>query len=103
MRQLRVRALARMDISEAFDWYRERSPESAMEFLRAAEVTLTLILHSPAIYLELRRGIRRALLSGFPYAVYFEMLPEAIVVHGVIHGRRDPGRWAARIDQPTPR
>lgn len=102
MRQLRIRAVARRDISDAFEWYRERSPDSAMAFLREVDATLLRMLGSPNAHPELRSGIRRALLRGFPYVVYFETLPAAIVVHGVIHGRRAPARWLSRIDRTTP-
>jgi len=40
--------------------------------------------------------IRRAQLGRFPYLVYYVVLPEAVSVIAVMHGRREPRRWQSR-------
>jgi plasmid stabilization system protein ParE len=43
-----------------------------------------------------RGETRRALLRRFPYAIYFRLLDEEIVILGVVHGRRHPRIWERR-------
>jgi plasmid stabilization system protein ParE len=43
VRLLRIRQLARAEIIEAFDWYRERSPRAAAGFIEALD---TALLHA---------------------------------------------------------
>jgi len=40
--------------------------------------------------------LRRVLLAGFPYAVYYKVYPKMISVVGVIHGHRHPSVWLRR-------
>jgi putative addiction module component (TIGR02574 family) len=39
---------------------------------------------------------RLALVRRVPYAIYFHAMPDAVVVLGVIHGRRHSRRWQSR-------
>ena len=96
MLPLRVRAAARREIEAAFDWYRERSPSAAVGFLDAVDEAFVRISNAPEQYLVVHGRLRRALLSGYPYAVYYKMYPHVISVVGVIHGHRHPSTWLRR-------
>ena len=41
------------------------------------------------------RGYHRALSKRFPYAIYYRIIGESVVVHAVLDCRRNP-RWTAR-------
>ena len=96
MRPLRVRALARREIDEAFDWYAARSHMAALGFLDALDDALLSIARAPEQHLVVRGLLRRALLNGYPYAVYYKTYPALISVVGVIHGHRHPQVWLQR-------
>ena len=55
------------------------------------------LLRNPFAYQELRSGIRRALTKQFPYAVYFSVEGETILVLAVLHTARDPAEWQERM------
>jgi plasmid stabilization system protein ParE len=40
--------------------------------------------------------IRRVRLRRFPYAIYFRVSGDEVVVLAVMHGRRHPRRWSSR-------
>jgi plasmid stabilization system protein ParE len=40
--------------------------------------------------------VRRALLQRFPYAVYFILDDQIIVILAILHQRRDPAVWKRR-------
>lgn len=96
MLPLRVRALARQELEAAFDWYHERSPSAAEGFLDAVDAAFMHITHAPKQPLVVSGMLRRVLLSGYPYAVYYKQYPNVISVVGVIHGHRHPRTWLRR-------
>ena len=96
MPALAVRVRARAEIDEAFEWYRTRSQDAAANFLTAVDRALADIAAAPARFPVVRGRLRRLLLHGFPYAVYYKIYPRTISVVGVIHGHRDPETWLAR-------
>jgi plasmid stabilization system protein ParE len=91
-----VRLTARAEIDEAFEWYRARSPSAASDFLDAVDRVLTHIAEAPERFPVVRGRLRRVLLPGFPYAIYYKVLPRTISVVGVIHGHRHPDTWLRR-------
>ena len=93
MRRIIVRARARAEIEEAFDWYRVRSTTAAAEFVDAVDHALSSIADAPDRYPVVRGRLRRLLLPGFPYAVYYKAFERSVSVVGVIHGRRHPDTW----------
>jgi plasmid stabilization system protein ParE len=76
---------------------RLKSPGLGFEFLQELRVAYQRIIDGPTGYQELRSGIRRTLTRRFPYAVYFAVQGDAIVVLGVLHTARDPAEWQRRI------
>ncbi len=85
-----------LDVEVAFEWYESERPGLGVEFLDELRATYNRIADGPFKYQELRAGIRRALLKRFPYAVYFAIEAESIVVVAVLHVSRDPAQWQRR-------
>jgi len=55
------------------------------------------ILDHPFGYQDLRFGIRRVLTHRFPYAIYFAVEGETIVIVAVLSTARDPEEWQRRV------
>ncbi|MDQ3207137.1 MAG: type II toxin-antitoxin system RelE/ParE family toxin [Gemmatimonadota bacterium] len=66
------------------------------EFLRAARAVLALIERNPSQFPVVLEDIRRSHLLRFPYAVYYFIEDQRIVVIACAHDRRHPRRWASR-------
>lgn len=96
MRRLRIRKLAKAEITSAFEWYGRQSPSAAQRFLIAVDDAVAAIEQAPDRHVVVRRNLRRVLLVGFPYAVYYKAFPTVISVVGVIHGHRHPDVWLHR-------
>lgn len=91
-----VRPAAAADIDEAFLWYEAQRPGLGREFLAAADTLIDAIAEHPLRHPVIRRNTRRALMRRFPYAMYFRVYDEVIVVVACMHGRRNPRRWQVR-------
>lgn len=87
---------ADLDIEATFHWYEKKRSGLGLEFLDELRVTYSRIVDGPLKYQELRSGIRRALVKRFPYAVYFAVEVDVIVVLAVLHASRDPLEWQRR-------
>jgi plasmid stabilization system protein ParE len=96
VRRLRVRKIARAEIVAAFEWYLERSPAAAREFVDAVEEAMSVIEEAAERHPIIQGRLRRVLLRRFPYAVYYKVFPSTISVVGVIHGHRHPDTWLRR-------
>lgn len=44
--------------------------------------------------------VRRAMARRFPYAVFFDIEPQRLVVMAIAHSSRRPGYWGGRIKPP---
>jgi len=95
---VRIRAQARAEIAEAFDWYFARSRDAAVDFLAELDSAFRQIAEAPEQFSVVRGRLRRVLLHRFPYAVYYKPYPTVISVVGVIHGRRHPNTWSRRAE-----
>jgi len=89
-------ALAQADVEEAFRWYEAQRPGLGFTFRHAIDVAVAAVEAAPEAYATIHRSARRILLPKFPYALYYRVLPEYIVVIGCIHGKRHPRIWRSR-------
>lgn len=90
------RPQAQAELFEARDWYEARQEGLGIEFSVAVDATVANISDRPLAYPRVHNEIRRAILQRFPYAVFFELLEDEIVVLAVLHGRRHPRIWQSR-------
>ena len=91
---------ADLDIEAAFHWYENERPGLGLESLGELRAAYSRIARGPLGYQDLRSGIRRALLRRFPYAVYFAIDGDVVVVLAVLHVSRAPTEWQRRRDDP---
>lgn len=93
IRPLLLRPRAESDIQSIFEWYESKRPGLGDEFLAALRARLEVIQESPEIYTVVYRNVRRAVLSRFPYLVFYVVQPARIAVLAVLHHARSPATW----------
>lgn len=93
MRAITLRRAAQRDIEAAVAWYDDQAPGLGLRLLDAIGAVVARLAQSPEQFPVVRPGVRRALTSGFPYAVYFKATQASVVVLAVMHLRRRPGTW----------
>jgi plasmid stabilization system protein ParE len=84
------------EVEAAFEWYENERQGLGLEFLDELRAAYNRVADGPHKYQELRGGIRRAFLRRFPYAVYFAIEGDVVVVVAVLHASRDPAEWQRR-------
>lgn len=84
------------EIGEAYEWYEIQLPHLGTEFLGAFDAQFKVIGETPLLYAETQRGVRRALLSHFPYGVFYALSGDIVSILGVIHTSRNPRGWPRR-------
>lgn len=96
LRRWVVRPLAQADIEAAAAWYEEQQSGLGLRFVDAADQVLTRIRATPLQFPAISAAVHRALLHTFPYAIYFRVTEESVVILAVLHLRRDPRKWRTR-------
>lgn len=90
---LRFRPEVAAELQDAREWYEARQPGLGDELFVELESVLTRIDGSPRSFAKVHGEVHRALLRRFPYAVFFVVEPDAMVILAVLHQALDPGRW----------
>jgi plasmid stabilization system protein ParE len=92
-----VRPLAEADLEDAARWYDDERAGLAERFLSEVDRTFARIRERPLQFPTVGSDVRRALLHTFPYAVYFRSSDGVVAVLAVLHLRRNPKIWRARV------
>ena len=78
------------DAIGGYAWYEAKSPGLGEEFLRVFYACTSEIPRNPLLYPKVYSEFRRRLLRRFPYAIYFMIKEDQVVVIGLFHCARDP-------------
>lgn len=78
-----------IDLTEAADWYDDRSQGRAVDFLDHVERTLEFIQINPLQYQRIGRSIRKAKIDRYPYSIFYYILKDRIKVVGCLHNARN--------------
>jgi len=92
-----IRPEAESDVAEAYAWYEERSPGLGLEFILAFEARLALVEQSPFACQVVHQQVCRALLRRFPYALFYVVEEERLVVIACLHAKRNPDLLRRRV------
>jgi plasmid stabilization system protein ParE len=87
---------ARSELSDAFEWYLERSPLAAQAFLAEIERAAVLILEAPEIWPRFERETQRYVLRKFPFGLIYRISGDTVQIIAVAHQKRRPGYWRSR-------
>lgn len=90
------RRAARAEFDDAADWYEQRRAGFGTAFTAAVQRVLDQIAAQPDFYAQVYQDVREALVSGYPYCVYYRKEPGQVVVLSVFHTSRDPSIWQGR-------
>jgi mRNA-degrading endonuclease RelE of RelBE toxin-antitoxin system len=78
------------DLLIGYFWYEEKNRGLGEEFLQLFYLQVEEIRNNPLLYKKVHKENRRSLLKSFPYAVYYQIENEKIIVFGLFHCARNP-------------
>lgn len=94
-----ITAPARLEIAKAINYYEERRPSTGVRFWIEFKVLAKRLKIFPEIYRRFgRRGVRKAPMHNYPYAVYYRIAGDQLRILGVVHGAMDPETVKARFE-----
>lgn len=97
-RTLEFRPSAREEFDDAANWYEEQQDGLRSEFVYAVDAALQRVVDNPLSFPIVEGSkIRRALVSKFPYAIFFETDDGQVLVYAIFHTSRNPMIWRARL------
>lgn len=81
------------DLAGAYGWYEQQRIGLGEQFLAAVNASFDAIEQFSEMFAPVHGDVRRAIVSRFPYAVFYRVEPGQIVVLAVLHTARDPKLW----------
>lgn len=89
---------ARVELSDAQDWYENEAPGWGRRFRAAVDAVVQRMEANPRQFPVTYKHVRRALLRRFPYALLFVIEnDETLTVIACFHGSRNPLQWQRRM------
>jgi plasmid stabilization system protein ParE len=104
VKTLRILPEAEEELAEAAAWYEEKRTGLGVELIAVVDRAFEEIADAPLACGLWRddRPYRRKVLSHFPYAIFFRVEGETVLVMAVAHAKRRPGYWAGRARREDP-
>jgi plasmid stabilization system protein ParE len=87
---------ARAELIAAQDWYESEASGLGRRFREAVDVLAKRMSENPHQFPVVLNDVRRALLRRFPYALFFVIEDDELIVIACFHASRDPSRWQNR-------
>jgi plasmid stabilization system protein ParE len=81
------------DLAAGFGYYEGQTQGLGEGFLAAVDSVFDAIERYPQMFAQVHGEVRRALVSRFPYAVFYRAESTRVVVLAVLHTARDPRIW----------
>ena len=89
--KLRYTRAAVTELAEVLDYIAERSPQAARSIHARIQAISDLLLQHPRAGQPQRRGrLQRIIVYPYPYLIFYQIVDDEIVIHGVRHAARNP-------------
>jgi len=79
---------AEADVHAVELWYYQKEAGLSFQFAAELQFTVRLIAQYPYAFPLIKNGVRRALMHGFPYSIYFRLEAGVVSVIAVLHQHR---------------
>jgi len=89
--------VAEAELADAVEYYDGEAPGLGDRLVAEVRATVRLIEENPEIGPSIRQSLRRRLVSGFPYSIYYLVAEGEIQILAFAHQRRRPGYWWKRL------
>lgn len=87
---------ARDEFDRGYDYYEGQRAGLGESFADAVQAILDPLKSMPQMHRVVFGDIRRAVVRGFPYCVYYREEAARVRVLSVFHTKRDPKIWQSR-------
>jgi plasmid stabilization system protein ParE len=94
--KIRFLKTAQSEVDDAFSWYASQTHGLGTQFLDDLDRAVRRIVAFPFANTEIEEGLRRCLLTKFPYGIIYGIDSETIIVVAVAHLHREPRYWIDR-------
>ena len=88
---------ARAELIGAQDWYEAEAPGLGRRFRTEIDSVVQRMIVNPRQFPVVYKTLRRALARKFPYALFFSVEEDTLLVVACFHGKRDPKQWKRRV------
>ena len=96
---MKVRFLspANIELDEAVKYYDHQLPGLGFRFFQELDATIQRIRFMPEAWTKIGDRTRRCILKGFPYALFYTVEKDDILITAVANLHRDPEHYRDRI------
>ncbi len=91
-----LRDEAQAEFDEAFDYHEGQRPGLGVDFAERVQRVFDRIAANPQQHAVVFADIRKAVVTRFPYCVFYRADATRVEVIAVFHSRRDPSVWQGR-------
>jgi plasmid stabilization system protein ParE len=95
--KVRILPSARRDLAEGGRFYEKHAPGMGAYFLDALFADIDSLILYGGIHPVFFKRFHRMLSKRFPFAIYYQVQEEAVVVYAILDCRRDPAWTRERL------
>lgn len=95
--KVRLITPANIELDEAIIFYDHQSPGLGFRFFEEVDKAIDRIIFMPEAWQKIGKRTRRCLIKSFPYALFYIIETDLILVTAVAHLHRDPDHYKDRI------
>ena len=99
---IRLTGPAERDIARAFEWYEREREDLGYRFIARVDEAIESLAENPKMFAPVIGEARRVLIEQFPYAIYYKVKPDGVLVIGCLHHKRDMKLAVSRANKPEP-
>jgi len=89
---LQILEEASADVVIIYEWYESKRNGLGLDFELCLDEVFARITKTPEIYPEWYRNVRCALLTRFPYGIFYRIKDDSIYILAIFHMKRKPAK-----------